>query len=85
MNNVSILIGQKQSRDQKESKWLVYFKRTTRRYHSVHYFGIKILVDPWLHVKADYMYDCAQNMFCMAKLSMSCGYTKGVSVDVLYL
>ena len=46
MNNVSILIGQKQSRDQKESKRLVYFKRTTRRYHSVHYFGIKILVDP---------------------------------------
>ena len=24
-------------------------------------------------------------MLCMAKLSISCGFTKGVNVDVLYL
>ena len=34
-----------------------------------------LIVDPGLHVKADFT-------FHMAKLSTSCGFTKGVSVDV---
>ena len=38
-----------------------------------------------LYVKADSTYDCAQNMFCTAKLSMSHCFTKGVSGDVWYL
>ena len=40
------------------------------------------MFDPKLHVKADSMYDCMLNTFCTAKLSMSLGFTKGVSVDV---
>ena len=31
------------------------------------------------------MYNCTLNMFCSAKLSMLCGFTKGVSVNDSYL
>ena len=40
------------------------------------------MVNPRLYVKADSMYDCTKNMFCMAKLSTLRGFKKGVSVDV---
>ena len=43
------------------------------------------MVDPKLNIKADSTYDWIQNTFCTAKLSMLRGFTKGVSVDVLYL
>ena len=42
-------------------------------------------VDPGLYVIADSTYNCARNMFHAAKLSALHGFTKGVSVDVLYL
>ena len=40
-------------------------------------------VDPRLNIKVDSMYDCLNNIFCTAKLSMLHGFTIGVSVDVL--
>ena len=43
----------------------------------------KNLVNPGLNIKVDSMYDCLNNIFCTAKLSMLHGFTIGVSVDVL--
>ena len=42
-------------------------------------------VDPRLYVKANYKCNCKSNAFHMAKLSMLHGFTKGVSVEVLYV
>ena len=42
---------------------------------------VKMMVNPRLYVKSDSMY----NSFCKDKLSMSHGFTKWVSVNVLYL
>ena len=43
------------------------------------------MVDHRLYVKAYSTHNCTLNRFCTAKLSMLCGFTKAVSVDILYL
>ena len=39
------------------------------------------MVDHGLYIKAD----CTKDTFCMTKVSTLHGFTKGLSVDILYL